>query len=227
MNHTTYMDIYTRLRNDIANGTYPAGSVLPTHQALVTRFEVAQMTVVRALGILADEGLIEKRKGTRTRVLRLPIGPPLTPTSRLNPAAQALAAAHEELHRVTAERDALLEDHSPEESRTTASTARELAALRHAMDRLTHKLGAAPAYRPPDRIWIEPVSNNRYGEWDVQSYQDDRILAIRAGIDDGVPGVFLVDRRGDMHALEASHTHGLMEALASGLTYLDRQRKHP
>ena len=227
MTHTTYVDIYTALRNDIDTGTYPAGSILPTQRALATRFEVAPMTVRRALNALEDEGLIAKSKGARTRVLRLPVGPPPTPNPRLNPAVQALAAAHEELRRVTAERDALLQGRSPKKSRTTASTSMELAALRHAVERLAHKLGAAPAYRTPDRTWIEPISNNRYGEWDIQGHRDERILAIRAGTDEDVPGVFLVDRRGDMHALELPDTYRLIEALTSGLTYLDRQQNQP
>jgi hypothetical protein len=106
-----------------------------------------------------------------------------------------------------------------------ASITFQVTALRHAVEQLAHNLGVAPGYCPPNREWLEQRSNLPYAEWDVQSHGDERLLAVRAAIDDGIPGVFLVDRRGDMHALEISHTHRLIEALAASLTYLTRQEQ--
>lgn len=113
----------------------------------------------------------------------------------------------------------LTEDAPP---RPTASTSAQIAALRNAVEQLAHNVGVSPAYRPPDRAWIESVSDNRYGEWDVQADRQERVLAVRAGADDGVDGVFLVDRRGDMHPLEVDHTYRLIGALSAALTYLQR-----
>lgn len=53
-----YTQIADRLRARIREGTYPAGSYLPSETALATEFHVARNTVRRALEVLEQENLI-------------------------------------------------------------------------------------------------------------------------------------------------------------------------
>lgn len=92
----------------------------------------------------------------------------------------------------------------------------EVAALRDAVDDLANRVALNPAYRAPDRTWIQPVDHEKFAEWDVQN----RYLTVRAGHPDGVPGVFLVNHWGDMHALSLKETHHLIEALSAGVQHL-------
>ncbi|WP_200306701.1 winged helix-turn-helix domain-containing protein [Streptomyces adelaidensis] len=57
------------LRARIADGTYPVGGALPPQRALVEELGVSRDTVQRALARLGDEGWIESRQGSGTRVL--------------------------------------------------------------------------------------------------------------------------------------------------------------
>lgn len=61
-----YFQIYEALKSQMANGTYPPGSRLPSETALATRFGVTRMTVRQALGKLHAEGLILTRRGIGT-----------------------------------------------------------------------------------------------------------------------------------------------------------------
>lgn len=51
------------LRGEIAEGRFGVGDKLPTEAALAERFGVNRHTVRRALGALADEGLVHARRG--------------------------------------------------------------------------------------------------------------------------------------------------------------------
>ncbi|MGN9763184.1 GntR family transcriptional regulator [Streptomyces sp. SD31] len=51
-------------------GTYPVGSFLPSQRDLAQEFGVSRDTVQRALRELANEGWIESRQGSGTRVVR-------------------------------------------------------------------------------------------------------------------------------------------------------------
>lgn len=66
------------MRHDIHAGTYPAGSKIPTEAALAGRFGVNRHTVRRALGYLADQGLVFSRRGAGVfvveQVTEYPIG---------------------------------------------------------------------------------------------------------------------------------------------------------
>jgi Transcriptional regulators len=53
-----YSQIADRLRERIADGTYPAGSALPSEAELCAEFGVARNTARRGLALLEDEGLI-------------------------------------------------------------------------------------------------------------------------------------------------------------------------
>lgn len=64
-----YRELAGNLRAAISQGAYPAGSDLPAEGTLAARFAVSRETVRQALAILAAEGLIEKRRGSGSRVL--------------------------------------------------------------------------------------------------------------------------------------------------------------
>ncbi|MGW1882151.1 winged helix-turn-helix domain-containing protein [Streptomyces sp. NPDC001970] len=58
------------LRSQLADGGYPVDAVLPTQRQLAETFGVSRDTVQRALRELADEGWIESRQGSGSRVLK-------------------------------------------------------------------------------------------------------------------------------------------------------------
>lgn len=58
-----YEQIRLHLRDSIMDGTYPPGSQLPTEATLCAEYKVSRITVVRALGELENEGLIERVQG--------------------------------------------------------------------------------------------------------------------------------------------------------------------
>ena len=65
-----YLQLRDLLREDIASGTYPRGSRLPTEQELSARYGLGRATVRSALEQLEREGLIEKRHGVGSFVRR-------------------------------------------------------------------------------------------------------------------------------------------------------------
>jgi len=66
-----YKDIAAQLRRDILDGSYPPGTLLPTEQQLCAIHQVSRQTIRTALQSLADEGLIQRRQGSGSRVLDL------------------------------------------------------------------------------------------------------------------------------------------------------------
>ncbi|MEL7104968.1 MAG: phosphonate metabolism transcriptional regulator PhnF [Pseudomonadota bacterium] len=68
-----FQSIAQTLRSDIAEGAYPSGAKLPTEADLAARFGVNRHTVRHALGVLSDEGLVQSRRGSGTRVVGRPI----------------------------------------------------------------------------------------------------------------------------------------------------------
>lgn len=63
-----HRQIFLVLRDGITQGTYAAGTALPTEEALVATFGVARATVRRALADLEGEGLVQRRHGRGTFV---------------------------------------------------------------------------------------------------------------------------------------------------------------
>jgi GntR family transcriptional regulator len=63
-----YHRLYVILRDRIASGTYPEGSVLPSEFELTEAFSVSRITAKRALDELATEGLVERVRGRGTTV---------------------------------------------------------------------------------------------------------------------------------------------------------------
>lgn len=66
-----YQMIAQQLREQILQGTYPPGAMLPTEQELCKSYNVSRQTVRAALDSLAKEGLIQRRQGSGSRVLDL------------------------------------------------------------------------------------------------------------------------------------------------------------
>jgi GntR family transcriptional regulator len=64
-----YHQVYLVLREQLQDGHFDQG--LPGELALMRQFGVARVTMRRALGQLADEGLIERRRGSGTRPVDL------------------------------------------------------------------------------------------------------------------------------------------------------------
>lgn len=68
-----FQSIAQALRSDIAQGAYSSGSKLPTEAELAARFGVNRHTVRHALEVLAEDGLVQSRRGSGTRVVGRPI----------------------------------------------------------------------------------------------------------------------------------------------------------
>jgi GntR family transcriptional regulator, histidine utilization repressor len=61
-----YQKVKTHLKNGLAQGIWPAGSIMPSESELVSQFGVSRMTVNRALKELQNEGLVERLQGIGT-----------------------------------------------------------------------------------------------------------------------------------------------------------------
>lgn len=72
INVPLYMQVYESLLERIKNGTYQSGELLPSERDLSAAFRVDRLTVRRSLGMLVNEGLIEKKPGLGTWVRSLP-----------------------------------------------------------------------------------------------------------------------------------------------------------
>ena len=59
-----YKEIAAQLRQQILDGSYPPGSLLPTEQQLCALYDASRQTIRTALQCLADEGLISRRQGS-------------------------------------------------------------------------------------------------------------------------------------------------------------------
>lgn len=63
-----YVQVASHLRRMIAAGTYPPGSQLPPEAALSRAYGISGMTVRQAIGLLTDEGLVQRIQGRGTFV---------------------------------------------------------------------------------------------------------------------------------------------------------------
>ncbi len=79
-----YQGIATIIRQQILEGTYPAGGQLPTEVQLCESFSASRQTIRQALQQLVDEGLIVRRQGSGSRV----IGVAPTSTSAFSKSSQ-------------------------------------------------------------------------------------------------------------------------------------------
>src|SRR5262245_27307234 len=65
---TLYQAIFERLSRDIASGRYKPGQKFPSEAALVKRFNVSRITVIRAVRELQERGLVDRVAGSGTYV---------------------------------------------------------------------------------------------------------------------------------------------------------------
>ncbi len=63
-----YREIYDALRQKIVSGEWPAGHRLPSEHELARTFGCARMTIGKALGALADQRLVTRRRRAGTTV---------------------------------------------------------------------------------------------------------------------------------------------------------------
>lgn len=63
-----YLQIYNELKGKIDDGIYKTGAKLPSDEELTSLFKVSMITVKKALGILKDEGLVQRIPGVGTFV---------------------------------------------------------------------------------------------------------------------------------------------------------------
>jgi GntR family histidine utilization transcriptional repressor len=61
-----YAKVKQHLRDGLAAGRWPAGTLMPSEAELVARFGVSRMTVNRALRELQDQGLVVRTQGVGT-----------------------------------------------------------------------------------------------------------------------------------------------------------------
>lgn len=66
--NTRTANLYSKLRLALEQGDYRSGQRIPTEQELVRSFDVSITTVRRAVGLLVEEGLLDRRQGAGTFV---------------------------------------------------------------------------------------------------------------------------------------------------------------
>ena len=69
-----YKQIYEALREQIVDGIYAPGDLLPSEYALCSHYQVARLTVRRALSQLVVEGFVTRHQGKGSIVKRTPKG---------------------------------------------------------------------------------------------------------------------------------------------------------
>lgn|GEM_PF-384120 len=69
-----YQFLYETLRQQLHNGIYEIGSLLPSEKDLQLTYKLTQPTIRQALSMLAEEGYIKKYQGKGSVVLPLPVG---------------------------------------------------------------------------------------------------------------------------------------------------------
>lgn len=74
---SVWQSIAATLTDEIAAGIYPAGEKLPTEAQMAQRFGVNRHTVRRALGEMAEQGLLYARRGAGVFVATVPAEYPL------------------------------------------------------------------------------------------------------------------------------------------------------
>ena len=73
MSQPRYRQLADTLRADIASGRYPVGSQLPPEFELCELYSVSRHTARDALRLLFEAGLVERRRGVGTTVIRADI----------------------------------------------------------------------------------------------------------------------------------------------------------
>jgi GntR family transcriptional regulator len=68
-----WVQVLTALQQRIEDGSYPAGQPLPTEAALTEEFNVSRSTILKALGVLRQDGWIESQQGKHHMVRGVPV----------------------------------------------------------------------------------------------------------------------------------------------------------
>lgn len=69
MADANYYRVYNRLKEQIRNGEYPVGSLLPSEGQLEQIFHLSRITIRKAVELLSEEGFVQKQRGHGTYVL--------------------------------------------------------------------------------------------------------------------------------------------------------------
>ena len=80
-----YETIYNDLLEGIRNGTYPAGSRLPSEKELAGQYGVSRITSKKALELLAERGMISRMPGRGSFVLETAVNTTDTGNKRADP----------------------------------------------------------------------------------------------------------------------------------------------
>lgn len=67
-----YMEIYTNIRERIKKGEYKIGAILPSGDELAITYHCSKLTIKKGLDLLVQEGILIRRRGSGTFVLRIP-----------------------------------------------------------------------------------------------------------------------------------------------------------
>ncbi|WP_152988173.1 GntR family transcriptional regulator, partial [Paracoccus sp. MKU1] len=70
---TSFRVIKADILRRISGGEWPPGSLLPNELALAREFGAARATVGRAMRELVDDGIVERKRKTGTRVRPVPL----------------------------------------------------------------------------------------------------------------------------------------------------------
>ncbi|MFH8467361.1 GntR family transcriptional regulator [Streptomyces sp. NPDC017991] len=150
------------LREQLENGTYPPQARVPSQRQLADDFGVSRDTVQRALARLTEDGLIETRGGSGTRVIRVPNSRPHPPQS-LRPGSASLKPLIEQAFRQ--------DEVSLDVATLTAETL-----LRHLRNQ--HELIAFEGAGAPERLRIRmllPWTTERLAYPRARKAEDNRI----------------------------------------------------
>lgn len=69
-----YDEIYISMKQEVENGIYPYGALLPSENTLITRYGCSRNTVRRALAGLIEDGSVQAIHGKGVRVIYQPGG---------------------------------------------------------------------------------------------------------------------------------------------------------
>lgn len=64
-----YKKVYQEIKNQIRNGTFEIGSLLPTEPELEKMFSVSRTTIRKAISMLSEEGYLNVQQGRGTQVM--------------------------------------------------------------------------------------------------------------------------------------------------------------
>ncbi len=65
-----YHQIYSTIKDEIEKGALKYGDILPSEEDLAQKYDVSRLTVRQALRKLVEDGVIEKEKGKRSKIIQ-------------------------------------------------------------------------------------------------------------------------------------------------------------